>query len=89
MTRDEAIEIETKQLRRHMNSHMDVGLIAAANIDTLVELGLLKVEKPESPVDMLVNQLMYAYKWQGGQRCVNELANAMHQLGYKLVKDCD
>jgi hypothetical protein len=51
MTRDEAIEIEKSKLKkvRHLSTNY-VNDMAEANIDALIELGLLKVDEPKKKV---------------------------------------
>lgn len=47
MTRDEAIEIEKRKLSK-MGFHNGNENVAAANIDALIELGLLNVDEPKA-----------------------------------------
>lgn len=56
MTRDEAIKIEMKNIKRYLTGQ-DIALIATAKIDALIELGVLKVEEPKTPYQKIADYL--------------------------------
>lgn len=82
MTRDEAIEIEKKKLERYKADivdivDIDIYRVAAANIDALIELGLLKVDEPAKTI-----------KIRDQRFTIGEIDTAlfMQNVGYKVVK---
>lgn len=81
MTRDEAIEIEERKIKSYTQNLTDTGMyrVAAANIDALIELGLLKVDEP---VKRVIN-------FRKNEVTIEEISNALFSLktGYKLVKE--
>jgi len=83
MTRDEAIEIEKKKLTKY-GFVADAHTIAAANIDALIELGLLKVDKELDP-HVKLEQIIMAYHVRS-ILTLDELGNVMKEAGIKVVK---
>ncbi len=77
MTRDEAVEIEKKNLDRLPAANNLIEQLAAANIDALIELGLLKVDEP-------IKKLFLDDQEYDIVRLSNELF--VQNVGYKLVK---
>ena len=77
MTRDEAIEIEKRVLLEHGCGPDFVARIGPANIDALIELGLLKVDEPINKcIEMLASELEMNYSY---------VALLLNKLGYKVV----
>lgn len=86
MTRDEAITIEVKQLRLR---GIDINLsnkLASANIDALIELGLLKVDKPEPKTagDKLIKKLIQ----KGfGKDMIRDISEAFYEANVKVINN--
>ncbi len=84
MTRDEAIEIEKKKLTAIPHDREWVDKIAAANIDALIELGLLKVDdKPKTPYQKL-DDLIKRKNCYGDHMTAN-IFSLVDQAGLKIV----
>jgi len=76
MTRDEAIEVELKHLTNFGMDRVRKRELATANIDTLIELGLLKVDTPlpKLKIQSMGSQLLFS-SYKGGQLHVTPIVN--------------
>ncbi len=88
MTRDEAIEIELKHLKKMGMDPVSKRDLAEANIDALIELGLLKVDEPVKIKDpAYVISKMHAEKaGEVGLMFGDHVIAELKKHGFNLVK---
>lgn len=79
MTRDEAIKIELDKLAKLPANQSFIDDLAVANIDALIELGLLKVDEQEA-IEALMSR-----GWEGHR--ARMIFNDLIVAGFKIVKD--
>lgn len=87
MTRDEAIDIVLIKYPAAYRMHyspLEQRAIAAAQIDTCVALGILKLDEPKprpTAQDVFIESLTDSHWTAGG------IADRLRQLGMKVVKE--
>ena len=89
MTRDEAIEIERKKLQKYADKDARIGLVATANIDALIELGLLKVDEPKKKTVFQKLDDLIASKNHYGKHMTANIFSLVDQAGLKIVEADD
>jgi hypothetical protein len=81
MTRDEAAKIYCATL--HIEEQTPMSELVYDVIDTYAALGMLKLDRPKDPCDLLSDELLLSCLPLADH--LSELFDAMHRAGLKLV----